>query len=67
MNRIQKKLMEFHHGYFLAIGFVTAMAGFSSLYIQGLNSFGAAEAATVLGALILGYGTGRCDQKSCGT
>lgn len=64
MNFVQKKLMEYHHGYYMAIGLVIFMTGF---FLQVLTepevlhpySF---QILTVIGALVLGWGTGRCDQ-----
>jgi hypothetical protein len=64
MNRIQRKLMEYHHGYFMALGLSMFLVGFllqffSKLELLHPSSF---QLLTVLGALILGWGTGRCDQ-----
>ena len=67
MHWIQKKLMNYHHGYFMGIGLGLFIIGFITQIFyspQSLepNSF---QILTVLGALLLGYGTGRCDQKAC--
>lgn len=67
MHWIQKKLMEYHHGYFMGAGLGLFLFGFAvQMFVlpQTLRpaSF---QVLTVLGALLLGYGTGRCDQKAC--
>jgi len=64
MNIIQKKMLKYNHGYFMALGLVMFLIGFgaqlfSNLKILMPESF---QILTVLGALLLGYGTGRCDQ-----
>lgn len=67
MHWIQKKLMQYHHGYFMGTGLGLFLIGFvvqltlkpENLEIQSF------QILTVLGALLLGYGTGRCDQKAC--
>ena len=64
MNIVQEKLMNYHHGYFMAIGLTLFLMGF---FLQILtepkvlhpSSF---QVLTVIGALLLGWGTGRCDQ-----
>lgn len=67
MHWIQKKLMKYHHGYFMGIGLGLFVIGFIIQVILrpetlNLESF---QILTVIGALLLGYGTGRCDQKAC--
>lgn len=67
MHRIQKKLMQYHHGYFMGIGLGLFLIGFMTQFVLrpetlSIDSF---QILTVLGALLLGYGTGRCDQKAC--
>ena len=65
MHWIQKKLMKYHHGYFMAVGLGVFLLGiilqlFLSLETLEISSF---QLLTVIGSLLLGYGTGRCDQK----
>ncbi|AOV95199.1 hypothetical protein AQV86_04750 [Nanohaloarchaea archaeon SG9] len=67
MHWIQKKMMDYHHGYFMGVGLGLFLFGFAVqvfLLPEGLRpeSF---QLLTVIGALLLGYGTGRCDQKAC--
>ncbi|MFO7793490.1 MAG: hypothetical protein R6V35_00750 [Candidatus Nanohaloarchaea archaeon] len=64
MNIIQKKLMEYNHGYFMAIGLTVFMIGFFLQLLVDPTVLHPAsfQILTVLGALILGWGTGRCDQ-----
>lgn len=64
MNTIQRKMLEYNHGYFMAIGLAMFLTGFLVQFSTNLellmpHSF---QILTVLGALLLGYGTGRCDQ-----
>lgn len=64
MNIVQKKLMPYHHGYFMAVGLAVFLTGFIlQFFLQPeILSPGSFQLLTVLGALILGWGTGRCDQ-----
>ena len=67
MNVIQRKLMNYHHGIFMTIGLISFLAGFTLQVSKSpetltLESY---QVLTVIGALILGWGTGRCDQKAC--
>jgi len=64
MHWIQKKMLNYHHGYFMAIGLGLFLAGFGiQLYSASeLLSPESFQILTVIGALLLGYGTGRCDQ-----
>jgi hypothetical protein len=66
MNFIQEKLLEYHHGYFMAIGLVLFFTGFFLQILKAPSLWDPMlfQHLTVLGALILGYGTGRCDQCS---
>jgi hypothetical protein len=59
--------MNYHHGYFMGIGLGLFLIGFIvQVFVRPetlkIDSF---QVLTVLGALLLGYGTGRCDQKAC--
>lgn len=65
MQRVQKELMRIHHGYFMALGLGMFLAGFTLQFMfnQRILSFSSFQLLTVIGALLLGYGTGRCDQK----
>jgi len=64
MNIIQEKLMNYNHGYFMAIGLTVFMIGFflQLLVEPSVLHPASFQILTVLGALILGWGTGRCDQ-----
>jgi hypothetical protein len=64
MNFIQEKLLEYHHGYFMAIGLVLFFTGFIAQLLRAPMLWHPMtfQFLTVLGGLILGYGTGRCDQ-----
>ncbi len=65
MHLIQKKLMQYHHGYFMGAGLALFLVGFGAQLLLEGYSVGVFQALTVLGALLLGWGTGRCDQKAC--
>lgn len=69
MNIVQKKLLNYHHGYFMAIGLALALVGIVLQLIRepALLHPRYFQILTVLGALLLGWGTGRCDQKACET
>ena len=64
MNVIQEKMLEYNHGYFMAIGLAVFIIGFSLQVLQVPQVLQPSyyQLLTVLGALVLGYGTGRCDQ-----
>lgn len=65
MHLIQKKLMNYHHGYFMGAGLALFLVGFTAQFLLEGYSVSVLQALTVLGALLLGWGTGRCDQKAC--
>lgn len=67
MHWIQKKLMKYHHGYFMGIGLGLFVIGFIIQVVLRPETlkFDSFQILTVIGALLLGYGTGRCDQKAC--
>jgi len=59
-------MMDYHHGYFMAVGLAIFLIGFSLQIVDAREllhptSF---QILTVIGALLLGYGTGRCDQSA---
>lgn len=64
MNVIQEKMLEYNHGYFMAIGLGVFLIGFvlQVLQVPQVLQPSYYQLLTVLGALVLGYGTGRCDQ-----
>jgi membrane protein implicated in regulation of membrane protease activity len=64
MNVIQEKMLEYNHGYFMAIGLAVFLTGFilQVVYVPQVLQLSYFQLLTVLGALLLGYGTGRCDQ-----
>ncbi|MFB6114879.1 MAG: hypothetical protein ABEK04_01195 [Candidatus Nanohalobium sp.] len=64
MHLIQKKLMQYHHGYFMGAGLALFLVGFTAQFLSN-SQVTVLQALTVLGALLLGWGTGRCDQKAC--
>jgi hypothetical protein len=65
MHWIQKKLMRYHHGYFMAVGLGIFLLGFvlQAAFSQEALELSSFQVLTVVGALVLGWGTGRCDQK----
>lgn len=65
MHWIQHILMKIHHGYFMAAGLGIFLTGFLFQLFQNpeVLAIHNVQILTVLGALLLGYGTGRCDQK----
>lgn len=64
VNVVQKKLMKYHHGYFMAISLLVGLLGVVAKIVIG-GKVTLYDILAVIGALILGYGTGRCDQKAC--
>ena len=64
MNIVQEKMLEYNHGYFMAIGLTVFLIGFTLQVLQVPQVLQPSyyQVLTVLGALVLGYGTGRCDQ-----
>jgi hypothetical protein len=56
--------MEYNHGYFMAVGLTVFMLGFFLQFFvePSILHPGSFQLLTVLGALTLGWGTGRCDQ-----
>jgi len=58
--------MDYHHGYFMGLGLLMFLAGFllQFYFRPDVLALGSFQFLTVLGALILGWGTGRCDQCS---
>jgi hypothetical protein len=64
MNIIQKKLMKYHHGYFMALGLLIGLTAIGAKILMN-EPVTIYDMFAVLGALTLGYGTGRCDQKTC--
>ncbi|MFB6202980.1 MAG: hypothetical protein ABEK01_00660 [Candidatus Nanohaloarchaea archaeon] len=61
MNRIQEKLLEYPPWPFMAGGLLIFLAGFMVQITTQPDFLTWYQVLTVLGALVLGYGTGRCD------
>lgn len=58
--------MEFHHGWFMAIGLVLGLSGALIQFVSGFKYYYPLNVVLIgLGALILGWGTGRCDERAC--
>jgi uncharacterized membrane protein YedE/YeeE len=65
MHWVQKKMMKYQHGYFMAGGLALFLIGFALqlVFSQETLQVRSFQLLTVIGGLLLGYGTGRCDQK----
>ena len=58
--------MNYHHGWFMAIGLVLGLLGVLNQFLSGSKLYYPLNIVLIgLGGLILGWGTGRCDQKAC--
>lgn len=56
--------MDYHHGYFMAAGLAVFLTGFALQFVfypEILRPY-SFQIFTVVGALLLGWGTGRCDE-----
>lgn len=63
MTPLQEKLLDYSHGWFMGIGLLLFLAGFAVDIELVDTSFQYTKQLMVIGALVLGYGTGRCDEK----